>query len=90
MNLNLKASLTNKIEHIGIAVKSISSSNTLFAKRFGESHYKHGFESLGVKTLFLKLGLIKLNCKRLQIQKVLLLNLLIKKVFITLLLMRLI
>ena len=30
----------NKIEHIGIAVKSLKDSNTLFAKLFGEPHYK--------------------------------------------------
>ena len=29
-----------KIEHIGIAVKDLESSNTLFAKLFGAPHYK--------------------------------------------------
>jgi len=47
----------NKIEHIGIAVKNIESSNHLFAKLFGETHYKtEAVESEGVKTSFFKVG----------------------------------
>lgn len=47
----------NKIEHIGIAVKSIDQSNELFANLFGESHYKmEEVESEGVKTSFFKVG----------------------------------
>jgi methylmalonyl-CoA/ethylmalonyl-CoA epimerase len=47
----------NKIEHIGIAVKSIENSNSLFAKLFGEAHYKiEDVESEGVKTSFFKCG----------------------------------
>jgi methylmalonyl-CoA/ethylmalonyl-CoA epimerase len=47
----------NKIEHIGIAVKDINASNTLFEKLFGESHYKiEDVESEGVKTSFFKVG----------------------------------
>tara|TARA_R110000868_G_scaffold193008_1_gene437638 strand:- start:21104 stop:21505 length:402 start_codon:yes stop_codon:yes gene_type:complete len=47
----------NKIEHIGIAVKSLESSNQLFAKLFGESHYKiESVESEGVNTSFFKIG----------------------------------
>ena len=47
----------NKIEHIGIAVKNIETSNSLFAKLFGESHYKtEAVESEGVKTSFFKVG----------------------------------
>ncbi|MCK0108226.1 methylmalonyl-CoA epimerase [Flavobacteriaceae bacterium S0825] len=47
----------NKIEHIGIAVKSIKNSNDLFEKLFGESHYKiEDVESEGVKTSFFKVG----------------------------------
>ena len=47
----------NKIEHIGIAVKSLESSNQLFAKLFRESHYKvESVESEGVKTSFFKVG----------------------------------
>jgi methylmalonyl-CoA/ethylmalonyl-CoA epimerase len=47
----------NKIEHIGIAVKSLESSNQLFAKLFGEPHYKiESVESEGVNTSFFKVG----------------------------------
>jgi methylmalonyl-CoA/ethylmalonyl-CoA epimerase len=49
--------MINKIEHIGIAVKDINASNTLFEKLFGESHYKiEAVESEGVKTSFFKVG----------------------------------
>ncbi len=47
----------HKIEHIGIAVKSLESSNELFAKLFGESHYKvEKVESEGVNTSFFQVG----------------------------------
>jgi methylmalonyl-CoA/ethylmalonyl-CoA epimerase len=47
----------NKIEHIGIAVKNIDTSNQIFAKLFGETHYKtEAVESEGVKTSFFKVG----------------------------------
>lgn len=47
----------DKIEHIGIAVKSIEKSNVLFASLFGEAHYKiEEVESEGVKTSFFKTG----------------------------------
>ncbi|WP_345167361.1 methylmalonyl-CoA epimerase [Algibacter aquimarinus] len=47
----------NKIEHIGIAVKNIDESNSLFTKLFGEPHYKtETVESEGVKTSFFKVG----------------------------------
>jgi methylmalonyl-CoA/ethylmalonyl-CoA epimerase len=46
-----------KIEHIGIAVKDIDSSNDLFAALFGKEHYKiEDVESEGVKTAFFKCG----------------------------------
>lgn len=46
-----------KIEHIGIAVKDIDSSNALFASLFGEAHYKiEDVEREGVKTSFFKCG----------------------------------
>lgn len=52
----------NKIEHIGIAVKSLESSNALFEKLFGKSHYKtEGVESEGVKTSFFKVGSQKIE-----------------------------
>lgn len=47
----------NKIEHIGIAVKSLKASNALFAKLFGKPHYKiEEVASEGVKTSFFKVG----------------------------------
>lgn len=47
----------NKVEHIGIAVKDIENSNSLFAALFGEKHYKtESVESEGVITSFFKCG----------------------------------
>lgn len=47
----------NKIEHIGIAVKSLASSNELFTKLFGEAPYKvESVQSEGVSTSFFKVG----------------------------------
>ncbi|WP_435135677.1 methylmalonyl-CoA epimerase [Formosa sp. A9] len=47
----------NKIEHIGIAVKHLETSNALFAKLFGTPHYKtETVASEGVKTSFFKVG----------------------------------
>ena len=46
-----------KIEHIGIAVKNLDNSNTLFAKLFGEAHYKiEDVLTEGVKTSFFQVG----------------------------------
>lgn len=46
-----------KIEHIGIAVKDLEKSNELFAKLFGQAHYKiEEVASEGVKTSFFKSG----------------------------------
>ena len=46
-----------KIEHIGIAVKDIESSNDLFKALFGKPHYKiEAVESEGVMTSFFKCG----------------------------------
>lgn len=46
-----------KIEHIGIAVRSIDDSNSLFEKLFGDAHYKtEAVESEGVKTSFFGVG----------------------------------
>ncbi len=46
-----------KIEHIGIAVKSLEESNVLFAKLFGNPPYKEEeVESEGVKTSFFMNG----------------------------------
>lgn len=47
----------NKIEHIGIAVKSLKDSNELFSRLFGASHYKiEEVEREGVNTSFFKVG----------------------------------
>lgn len=47
----------NKIEHIGIAVKDLEKSNTLFESLFGVPHYKiEEVLSEGVKTSFFKSG----------------------------------
>lgn len=47
----------HKIEHIGIAVKSLETSNELFRKLFGAAHYKtEGVESEGVMTSFFQVG----------------------------------
>lgn len=46
-----------KIEHIGIAVKDLETSNKVFASLFGASHYKEEeVQSEGVKTSFFKSG----------------------------------
>lgn len=46
-----------KIEHIGIAVKSLEESNALFTKLFGAPPYKQeGVESEGVRTSFFMNG----------------------------------
>ena len=47
----------NKIEHIGIAVKNLEASNDLFAKLFGQVHYKiEKVELEKVNTSFFKIG----------------------------------
>lgn len=51
-----------KIEHIGIAVKDIKESNSLFEKLFGKAHYKmEEVESEYVKTSFFKVGANKIE-----------------------------
>lgn len=54
--------MIQKIEHIGIAVKDLSGSNTLFRKLFGKEHYKiEAVESEGVSTSFFMLGETKIE-----------------------------
>lgn len=54
--------MIKKIEHIGIAVKDIQSSNALFKKLFGREHYKiEAVESEGVSTSFFQLGDTKIE-----------------------------
>jgi len=51
-----------KIEHIGIAVKNLETSNLLFAKLLGNKHYKiEEVASEGVKTSFFKTGSNKIE-----------------------------
>lgn len=46
-----------KIEHLGIAVKSLEVSNEVFRRIFGVPHYKmEGVESEGVMTSFFQVG----------------------------------
>lgn len=52
----------NKIEHIGIAVKDLKTSNQLFASLLGTPHYKiEDVLSEGVKTSFFKAGTNKIE-----------------------------
>jgi methylmalonyl-CoA/ethylmalonyl-CoA epimerase len=56
------ALMIKKIEHIGIAVKSLQNSNDLFKKLFGKDHYKvESVESEGVSTSFFQLGETKIE-----------------------------
>jgi methylmalonyl-CoA/ethylmalonyl-CoA epimerase len=51
-----------KVEHIGIAVKNLESSNELFAKLFGRQHYKiEAVEAEGVNTSFFHAGETKIE-----------------------------
>jgi len=55
--LTLIIATMDKIEHIGIAVKDLEASNTLFEKLLGVPHYKtEEVASEGVKTSFFKSG----------------------------------
>jgi len=51
-----------KIEHIGIAVNDLSTSNNLFEKLFGKASYKNEkVVSEGVETIFFELGESKIE-----------------------------
>lgn len=51
-----------KIEHIGIAVRNLDESNSLFKKLLGVSHYKvEEVDSEGVRTSFFRIGNIKIE-----------------------------
>lgn len=51
-----------KVEHIGIAVKNLATSNELFAKLFGQSAYKQEeVATEGVNTSFFKVGETKIE-----------------------------
>lgn len=61
LRINGQASV-KKIEHIGIAVKDIESSNELFSKLLGRDHYKmEEVESEGVITSFFQIGEVKIE-----------------------------
>ena len=46
-----------KIEHVGIAVKDLNTSNELFKKLFNQAHYKtEEVQSEGVNTSFFQIG----------------------------------
>jgi len=54
--------MIRKIEHLGIAVKSLKNSNELITKLLDRSPYKEeGVESEGVFTSFFKLGETKVE-----------------------------
>ena len=54
--------MLDKIEHIGIAVKSLETSNELFSKLFDKQPYKvEEVESEGVNTSFFQLGESKIE-----------------------------
>ena len=54
--------IMNKIEHIGIAVKSLEKSNELFSKLFGKEAYKiEEVASEGVNTSFFMMGESKIE-----------------------------
>lgn len=51
-----------KVEHIGIAVKSMASANELFSKLFGKAPYKsEKVEREGVSTSFFQMGETKIE-----------------------------
>jgi methylmalonyl-CoA/ethylmalonyl-CoA epimerase len=51
-----------KLEHIGIAVKNMTSANKLFASLLGTEHYKvEEVESEGVRTSFFNIGGVKIE-----------------------------
>ena len=51
-----------RVEHIGIAIKSLEKSNKLFRKLFGKEHYKvEKVEREGVSTSFFQLGETKIE-----------------------------
>lgn len=62
--LIFKANLAimEKLEHIGIAVKNLSSANELFARLLGKEHYKiEEVASEGVRTSFFELNGVKIE-----------------------------
>jgi methylmalonyl-CoA/ethylmalonyl-CoA epimerase len=60
--INYPSSTKMKIEHLGIAVKSLNTSDDLFARLLGKEHYKQeAVEREGVTTSFYDLGESKIE-----------------------------
>jgi methylmalonyl-CoA/ethylmalonyl-CoA epimerase len=58
----VRIEVMKKVEHIGIAVKSMASANALFAKLFGKASYKsEKVEREGVTTSFFQMGETKIE-----------------------------
>ncbi len=54
--------MIKQVEHIGIAVKDIKTSNALFKKLFGDEHYKmERVDSENVETSFFMVGTTKIE-----------------------------
>ncbi len=54
--------MLQQVEHIGIAVKDLATSNEVFAKIFGVAHYKiEAVASENVNTSFFKVGTTKIE-----------------------------
>jgi len=61
-SLGTKLIIMEKLEHIGIAVRSLDKANDVFSKLLGALHYKtEVVESEGVRTSFFQLGGVKLE-----------------------------
>ena len=57
-----KLIIMEKLEHIGIAVRSVDKANATFSQLLGSEHYKiEVVESEGVRTSFFQLGPVKLE-----------------------------
>jgi methylmalonyl-CoA/ethylmalonyl-CoA epimerase len=62
LNFGSNLTIMEKLEHIGIAVKNLSSANKVFAKLLGTPHYKiETVESEGVKTSFFEVSGVKIE-----------------------------
>ena len=61
-SLGTKLTIMEKLEHIGIAVRSVDEANATFSQLLGTAHYKmEVVESEGVRTSFFQLGGVKLE-----------------------------
>ena len=61
-SLGTKLIIMERLEHIGIAVRSIDKANATFSLLLGAEHYKiEEVESEGVRTSFFQIGGVKLE-----------------------------